>query len=189
MKDDSAIPTEVIAAPQPPPEQPLLAAMAMTDAVMELDASQSSAARKPTSLEVVEGEMARYEVTPYDADEDDDWIVWWWNCRDTMPTLYPFALKFLSLQAGSTSAERLFSKSGALISKTRTRMDTSMACAQLKLYYNHPKSVALREEEKCAAARKRKSGFGTDEDSAPKRSAQPAVVVDGEDDEEMGGDE
>ena len=86
---------------------------------------QQRKAKLDTINSTVQSDMKK-EVDDYlnDTSSDKDIIKWWYNNKTKYPTLFNLALKYLCVPATSAPAERIFSKSGEILSKKRARLSS-----------------------------------------------------------------
>ena len=85
---------------------------------------------------MVELEMAKYiamEARPMNTDP----LHWWWlNGKNMFPILFEAAMKHLIIPATSVPSERVFSSSGEILTKKRTRLDPMNANILVRLHAN-----------------------------------------------------
>lgn len=96
---------------------------------------KTKASANPTSAAVME--LDKYFSEPL-IDRHDDPLLWWDQRKNVYPRLYQLVKKILCLMSTSVPCERIFSKSGQIISDKRSRLKTSKASQILFLNVNMP---------------------------------------------------
>ena len=85
---------------------------------------------------MVDLEMVKYidmEALPMNTDP----LHWWWlNGKNMFPILFEAAMKFLIIPATSVPSERVFSSSGAILTKKRTKLDPRNVNILVRLHAN-----------------------------------------------------
>lgn len=93
----------------------------------------TKASANPTSASIVE--LDKYFGEPL-IDRHDDPLVWWHQRKNVYPRLYQLVKKRLCLMATSVPCERIFSKSGQIISDKRSRLKSTKASQVIFLNAN-----------------------------------------------------
>ena len=97
---------------EPPPSKKKLGSW-LKESKKKSFTSQPEDARERTKKEI-----ERYEKAPQ-ADSDSNPLDWWRVYAETYPSLSKMARKYLCICASSSASERVFSKSGHIVSKRR----------------------------------------------------------------------
>jgi len=97
----------------------------------EFDRRASSTITTPTSSAIIE--VRQYLEEPH-IERHEDPLAWWKSRVSVYPTLANMAKKHLCIVATSVPSERVFSKSGQLISERRSRL--SHKNVQMTMFLN-----------------------------------------------------
>lgn len=101
-----------------PPAEPPAKKKKLGSWLKESKLKKSHTSQPEGTRERIKNEIEKYEKAPQ-ADSDSNPLDWWRMYAETYPNLAKMARKYLCICASSSPSERVFSKSGHIVSKRR----------------------------------------------------------------------